>query len=126
MQFYDTLAGAKKEFTIPRDRAVTLYVCGVTPYDTTHMGHARTFLVFDTLVRYLSWRGAEVRYCQNVADVENTGDVGRRQGDDEGRLVRPIVRFEDTAGIPLAIPALARRGRVKVFFHALKRGRQTA
>jgi L-cysteine:1D-myo-inositol 2-amino-2-deoxy-alpha-D-glucopyranoside ligase len=50
---------------------VTLYVCGVTPYDTTHMGHARTFMVFDGLVRYLRWRGAEVQYCQNVTDVDD-------------------------------------------------------
>lgn len=71
MLLHDTLVGAKKEFLPPTDRPVTLYVCGVTPYDTTHMGHARTFMTFDILVRYLRWRGAEVRYCQNVTDVDD-------------------------------------------------------
>jgi cysteinyl-tRNA synthetase len=71
MQLYDTLVGAKKAFAVPTDRPLTLYVCGVTPYDTTHMGHARTFLVFDALVHYLRWKGADVRYCQNVTDVDD-------------------------------------------------------
>jgi L-cysteine:1D-myo-inositol 2-amino-2-deoxy-alpha-D-glucopyranoside ligase len=48
-----------------------MYVCGVTPYDTTHIGHAHTFLIFDVLLRYLRWQGAEVRYCQNVTDVDD-------------------------------------------------------
>lgn len=71
MRLYNTLTAAKDEFTIPTHRPVTLYVCGITPYDTTHMGHARTYLTFDVLVRYLRWKGAEVRYCQNVTDVDD-------------------------------------------------------
>jgi L-cysteine:1D-myo-inositol 2-amino-2-deoxy-alpha-D-glucopyranoside ligase len=71
MQLFSSLARAKEPFSIPRDRPVTLYVCGVTPYDTTHIGHARTFLIFDVLVRYLQAQGAEVRYCQNVTDVDD-------------------------------------------------------
>src|SRR3990170_6886802 len=49
-----------------------MYVCGVTPYDTTHLGHARTFLVFDVLVRLLEARGARVRYAQNVTDIDES------------------------------------------------------
>ncbi len=71
MHLYDTLTETKGEFVLPSDRPVTLYVCGVTPYATTHMGHARTYLIFDILIRYLRWRGAEVRYCQNVTDVDD-------------------------------------------------------
>ncbi|HET8569311.1 MAG TPA: class I tRNA ligase family protein [Candidatus Limnocylindria bacterium] len=56
----------------PRGRAATLYVCGVTPYDTTHLGHARTFLVFDVLVRLLELRGLRVRYAQNVTDIDES------------------------------------------------------
>ncbi|HEX9442417.1 MAG TPA: class I tRNA ligase family protein, partial [Roseiflexaceae bacterium] len=70
MQLFDTLRGAKAELAIPQDRPLTLYVCGVTPYDTTHVGHAHTFLIFDMLIRYLRWQGAAVRYCQNVTDVD--------------------------------------------------------
>jgi L-cysteine:1D-myo-inositol 2-amino-2-deoxy-alpha-D-glucopyranoside ligase len=71
MQLYNTLAREKEPFAIPQDRPVTLYVCGVTPYDTTHIGHARTFLTFDLLVRYLRWQGADVQYCQNITDVDD-------------------------------------------------------
>ncbi len=71
MLLYDTLTGQKAELTIPQDRPLTMYVCGVTPYDTTHVGHAHTFLIFDVLARYLRYHGAEVRYCQNVTDVDD-------------------------------------------------------
>ena len=68
-----------------------MYVCGVTPYDTTHLGHARTFLVFDVLARLLETRGQRVRYAQNVTDVDESilqraakdkvswRDLGRRE-----------------------------------------------
>jgi L-cysteine:1D-myo-inositol 2-amino-2-deoxy-alpha-D-glucopyranoside ligase len=71
MQLFDTLRGQKATLDIPGDRPLTLYVCGVTPYDTTHVGHAHTYLIFDLLIRYLRFRGAEVRYCQNVTDVDD-------------------------------------------------------
>lgn len=56
----------------PRTRTATMYVCGVTPYDTTHLGHARTFLVFDVLARLLEARGQRVRYAQNITDVDES------------------------------------------------------
>ena len=49
-----------------------MYVCGVTPYDTTHLGHARTFVVFDVLARLLETRGQRVRYAQNVTDIDES------------------------------------------------------
>ena len=49
-----------------------MYVCGVTPYDTTHLGHARTFLVFDVLARLLETRGQRVRYAQNITDIDES------------------------------------------------------
>ena len=64
---------------------VTLYVCGITPYDAAHVGHAFTYVAFDTLVRFLRQRGHTVRYCQNVTDVDD--DVLRRAArDDEDYL----------------------------------------
>ena len=51
---------------------VMMYVCGVTPYDTTHLGHARTFLVFDVLARLLEATGQRVRYAQNVTDIDES------------------------------------------------------
>ncbi|GAC1476552.1 MAG: cysteine--tRNA ligase [Candidatus Dormibacteraceae bacterium] len=52
-------------------RPLTLYVCGVTPYDSGHMGHAFTFSMFDVLVRFVESGGLRVRYVQNVTDVDD-------------------------------------------------------
>lgn len=59
-----------------RDGPVRVYVCGVTPYDTTHLGHAFTYVTFDVLVRTLRATGNPVRYVQNVTDVDD--DIIRR------------------------------------------------
>jgi L-cysteine:1D-myo-inositol 2-amino-2-deoxy-alpha-D-glucopyranoside ligase len=60
----------------PREGSIRIYVCGVTPYDTTHLGHALTYVTFDVLVRRLRAAGREVRYVQNVTDVDD--DIIRR------------------------------------------------
>jgi L-cysteine:1D-myo-inositol 2-amino-2-deoxy-alpha-D-glucopyranoside ligase len=67
----DTLTAARK--AVP-DGPIKLYVCGVTPYDTTHLGHAFTFVFFDTLVRALRWLDPdrEVDYVQNVTDIDDS------------------------------------------------------
>jgi L-cysteine:1D-myo-inositol 2-amino-2-deoxy-alpha-D-glucopyranoside ligase len=73
------------------DQDVGLYVCGVTPYDTSHLGHAFTYTVFDVLVRWLRFLGRRVTYVQNVTDIdddvlmraEKTGDDWRALGDRE-------------------------------------------
>lgn len=70
MQLYNTLTGRIERFTA-RDDTVSLYVCGVTPYETTHVGHAFTFLTFDILVRYLRYQGLAVNYVQNVTDIDD-------------------------------------------------------
>jgi L-cysteine:1D-myo-inositol 2-amino-2-deoxy-alpha-D-glucopyranoside ligase len=62
------------------DQDVGLYVCGVTPYDTSHLGHAFTYTVFDLLVRYLRFLGRNVTYVQNVTDIDD--DVLLRAGRD--------------------------------------------
>jgi L-cysteine:1D-myo-inositol 2-amino-2-deoxy-alpha-D-glucopyranoside ligase len=50
---------------------VKIYVCGITPYDTTHLGHAFTYVMADVLIRYLEYRGHEVIYTQNVTDIDD-------------------------------------------------------
>lgn len=70
MELYNTLSRRKERFTVIRE-PIGLYVCGVTPYDTTHVGHAFTYVVFDVLVRYLRYRGHRVRYVQNVTDIDD-------------------------------------------------------
>jgi L-cysteine:1D-myo-inositol 2-amino-2-deoxy-alpha-D-glucopyranoside ligase len=71
LRLYDTRRRAVFPFR-PRSSPITLYVCGVTPYDTTHLGHARTFLMFDVLVRHLEAAGKTVRYAQNVTDIDES------------------------------------------------------
>jgi len=90
LRLYDTRRRAVFPFR-PISSPITLYVCGVTPYDTTHLGHARTFLAFDVLVRHLEAGGRAVRYAQNVTDVDESilqraardgvswRDLGRRE-----------------------------------------------
>jgi cysteinyl-tRNA synthetase len=70
MKLYNTKTQTVEVFTA-RDHGVTLYVCGITPYDTTHLGHAFTYTSYDQLIRYLELRGFSVRYAQNVTDIDD-------------------------------------------------------
>ena len=71
MHLYNSLV-RKKELFIPLNKnTVTLYVCGITPYDITHLGHAFTYLSFDILVRYLKYLGFKVIYTQNITDIND-------------------------------------------------------
>lgn len=71
MQIYNSLT-RKKELFIPlNDKKVTMYVCGITPYDTTHLGHAFTYIFFDVVYRYLTHKGFKVTYTQNVTDIND-------------------------------------------------------
>jgi L-cysteine:1D-myo-inositol 2-amino-2-deoxy-alpha-D-glucopyranoside ligase len=69
MQLYDTRTQQTVALEFPDD-TVRMYVCGVTPYDTSHLGHARVAVVYDTLRRFLEWTGRRVRYVQNVTDID--------------------------------------------------------
>src|SRR5262249_2560412 len=51
---------------------VRMYVCGITPYDSTHLGHAATYLTYDLLIRRLEELGHEVRYVRNITDVDDS------------------------------------------------------
>ena len=76
MKLFNTLTQSLEEFVPLEDHFVRVYVCGVTPYDTTHLGHAFTYVSFDTLIRYLEFLGNTVRYVQNVTDIDD--DVLRK------------------------------------------------
>ena len=70
MQLYNVLSREFETFT-PHHDDVTVYVCGITPYDTTHLGHAFTYTTFDVLIRYLEFKGYQVCYVQNVTDIDD-------------------------------------------------------
>ncbi len=71
MRLFNTLTG-KEELFEPHDgKIVKMYVCGVTPYSSTHVGHALSYVVFDTLRRYLEFLGYDVKHVQNFTDVDD-------------------------------------------------------
>jgi len=69
LRVFNTLSGKLEEFKPLRERHVGLYVCGPTVYDWAHLGHARTYLAFDVIVRWLEFKGFSVFYVQNITDV---------------------------------------------------------
>ena len=69
MKIQDTLSDSEKELDITKK--VRIYLCGVTVYDVSHIGHARTIIVFDTLRRFLEASGANVEFIQNFTDVDD-------------------------------------------------------
>lgn len=73
MQLTDTLTNSRRELlpAIAADGVVRMYVCGVTPYAESHVGHALHAIVFDVLRRYLDWRGIPVRHVQNFTDIDD-------------------------------------------------------
>ncbi len=131
MKLLNTLTQSLEEFVPLEDTLVRMYVCGVTPYDTTHLGHAFTYVSFDTLIRYLEFRGYTVRYVQNVTDIDDDvlrkarevgmpwDELGRRETDrylrdmDALNVRRPAVYAHATEEIPTMIEiiqALVERG----------------
>ena len=71
MKLYNTLTGDLSEFAPADGKTVKMYVCGVTPYSSTHVGHALSYVAFDVLRRYLEYLGYEVRHVQNFTDVDD-------------------------------------------------------
>ncbi len=71
MKVFNTLSGRKEDFAPANAPTVTMYVCGVTPYSSAHMGHAMSYIIFDVIRRYLEFRGYEVRHVQNFTDIDD-------------------------------------------------------
>ena len=71
MKIYNTLTRKKEEFVPIEEGKVSMYVCGPTVYNYFHIGNARPFVVFDTMRKYLEYRGYKVKYVQNFTDVDD-------------------------------------------------------
>jgi L-cysteine:1D-myo-inositol 2-amino-2-deoxy-alpha-D-glucopyranoside ligase len=110
VRLHDDATGGPREVEIrPR---MTVYVCGITPYDSAHLGHAFTYVHFDVLVRYLRHLGAEVLHAQNVTDVDDDIlRVARERGVDYLQLAeRETASFgEHMRAIGVADPTFAPR-----------------
>ena len=69
--FYNTISRKKNPFIPINNNHINIYVCGITAYDYCHIGHARSTLVFDMIVRYLRFRGYDVTYVRNFTDIDD-------------------------------------------------------
>ncbi|HOW28469.1 MAG TPA: cysteine--tRNA ligase [Elusimicrobiota bacterium] len=87
LRFHDTLTGKKQQFEPALPGQVRMYVCGVTPYDECHLGHARCYVTFDLVRRVLEYCGHRVDYVQNFTDI------------DDKIIQRAAERHEDPAGL---------------------------
>ncbi|MGH2508595.1 MAG: class I tRNA ligase family protein, partial [Ktedonobacteraceae bacterium] len=120
MKLFNTLTQSLETFT-PIDNTVNVYVCGITPYDTTHLGHAFLYVSFDALMRYLRSRGYAVKYVQNVTDIDDDvlrkarqlgmawDELGKRETErflkdmDALNVYRPDVYAKATEQMPMII-----------------------
>jgi cysteinyl-tRNA synthetase len=71
MEIQDTLSSSLKKVETTKGKRVQMFVCGPTVYDKPHMGHARTYIFYDVLARYLRFRGLRVFYLMNITDIED-------------------------------------------------------
>ncbi|MFC1822927.1 cysteine--tRNA ligase [Thermodesulfobacteriota bacterium] len=100
LRFYNTATRKKEPFQPIHPGKVDIYVCGVTVYDFCHIGHARSTIVFDVLVRYLRARGFDVTYIRNFTDVDDKIiDRANKLGKDTAELAQEFIdAFYDDMG----------------------------
>ena len=107
MQVYNTMTRKKEPLVPIREGEISMYVCGPTVYDYFHIGNARPFVVFDTLRRYLEYRGYKVKYVQNFTDIDDKminranreGTTVKELGD---RFIKEYYQDADALGIERA------------------------
>ncbi len=90
MKLYNTLTRKKEDFKPIKSKEVSIYVCGITPYDTTHLGHAFVYVSFDALIRYLNYKNYKINYTQNVTDIDD--DI-LRKAKEENKDWKEIGKF---------------------------------
>ncbi len=71
IKIYNTLSGKKDTFKPLKSKRINLFVCGPTVYDFSHIGHARTYIIFDCFVKYLTYLGFKVFYLQNITNIDD-------------------------------------------------------
>ena len=109
MQIFNTLTRQKEEFVPQVPGEYRIYVCGPTVYNYIHIGNARPLIVFDTLRRYLEYRGNKVIYVSNITDID---DKLIKKGQEEGTSMKEVAqRFEaeylkDAAGLNCEKPTV--------------------
>ena len=102
MRLYNTLGGKKEDLQTLEPRKVKMYVCGPTTYNFIHLGNARPLVVFDTVRRYLAYRGYQVTYVQNFTDVDDKIiNRANEEGADALELAQRYINayFEDAGAL---------------------------
>jgi len=94
LRIYNVLSRQKEEFVPLTPGKVNIYVCGPTVYDYSHIGHAKTYVSFDVVVRYLRFSGYDVLYVQNITDVGHMLDTG------EDRILK---KARQTSALPMQV-----------------------
>jgi len=87
MKIYNTLTRRKEEFIPIEPGVIKMYVCGPTVYNFFHIGNARTFIIFDTIRKYLEYKGYDVKFVQNFTDID---DKMIRRANEEGITVKEL------------------------------------
>ncbi|MBQ6515966.1 cysteine--tRNA ligase [bacterium] len=90
MKLYNSYNNRTEEFKPIEDNKVKMYVCGPTVYDYAHLGHARCYITWDVLYRYLKFKGYDVTYCRNVTDVD---DKILKKADKEGKTPTEVSQY---------------------------------
>jgi len=106
LKVYNTLSGGLEEFTPLVPGQVGMYVCGVTVYDRSHIGHARALVTFDVVYRYLRFLGYQVRFVRNFTDVDDKIiDRARANGIDTAALTEINIRaFAEDMAVLRCLP----------------------
>jgi len=104
IQLHNSLSGHKEPLVTIEPGKVKMYVCGVTVYDLCHIGHARCYVVFDIVARYLRWRGFDVTQVRNITDIDDKIiQRAARNGETmealTGRFIEAMYRDFDALGI---------------------------
>jgi cysteinyl-tRNA synthetase len=90
LKVYNTLTKTLEEFEPLEDKKVRMYACGLTVNDYMHIGHARTYLVWDVVVRYLRFLGYDVFYVSNITDITIDEKILKRGKDKLSTINRKI------------------------------------
>jgi cysteinyl-tRNA synthetase len=104
LRIYNTLGRSKQEFSPLRAGEVRMYVCGITVYDYCHLGHARMFIVFDVVQRWLRASGYRVTYVRNITDIDDK--IIRRaaeNGEPVDSLTGRFIRYMDEDAAALGV-----------------------
>lgn len=90
MKLHNSYTNLTEEFKPIEENKVKMYVCGPTVYDNAHLGHARCYITWDVLYRYLKFKGYDVTYCRNVTDVD---DKILKKAEKEGKTPEEVSTF---------------------------------